>query len=218
MPFSLSDLPPPSHREAVVMVSGGVDSTTLSWWLSYHGVKQHPLFVDYGQHCADTELDAVRRNLPLGLGVTTPRINVGDVYKGSRSRLILPANLNVDQIEDDHLHVPYRNLLILTVGAAVAATKGVNAIFAAFIASNHVVEIDASALFLNNVTQLLGAVDRVVVETPFRDMNKAEIVQLSLALGAPLAFTFSCQAASVMPCGACPNCVERQQAFDSAVL
>ena len=51
-------------KQAVVMVSGGLDSTTVCYLLVNEGTEVHPIFFDYGQHCAETEWAKVQEVLP----------------------------------------------------------------------------------------------------------------------------------------------------------
>jgi 7-cyano-7-deazaguanine synthase len=48
---------------------------------------------------------------------------------------------------------------------------------------------------------------------PFRDMSKQQVAELALRLRVPVGSTFSCQVSSSVPCGVCPNCVERLAAL-----
>lgn len=48
---------------------------------------------------------------------------------------------------------------------------------------------------------------------PFRYKSKYEVAKLGIELDAPIGTTFSCQASAIIPCGACPNCVDRLEAI-----
>ncbi|MBY5786724.1 hypothetical protein HFN62_23730 [Rhizobium leguminosarum] len=68
---------------------------------------------------------------------------------------------------------------------------------------------------LGNLIDNIGAVR---FTSPFRFSSKAEVVREALRLGVPVGRTYSCQAASDFPCGACPNCVDRLDALQDARL
>jgi 7-cyano-7-deazaguanine synthase len=198
---------------AVLLASGGLDSTTLAYWLIANGEDFAPLFVNYGQHCAARELATLRSVLPPSHRDRVTTIDLSDVYRGTRSRLIDEPDLWDDAITHEDLHLPYRNLLLLTTAAAYAQARSMHAVYAAFINSNHALELDCSAAFFDTLHSVLTAYGSVEVRMPFRFMKKAEVAHIGIRLGAPVAQTFSCQAQSSIPCGACPNCVDRLEAL-----
>ncbi len=199
--------------KGVILVSGGLDSTTLMYLFVEQGVDFVPLFVNYGQHCADHELDTLRKVIPLKYADNVEIIDVSSIYKYSQSRFIKPANLWKESITADDLYIPYRNVLLLTIAASFAQTIGLNKVYSAFINSNHAKEIDCSSEFFNKLEGLLSEYGSVKIEMPFRNMTKYEVAKLGIELKAPIGHTFSCQASPEIPCGACPNCVDRLNAL-----
>jgi len=151
--------------------------------------------------------------LPREAADAVVAVNVSDVYRNTGSRLISEPDLWREEVEDKDLYLPYRNLFMLTVGAAFAQARGIGRVYAAFINSNYAREIDCSAAFFDRLGDLLKDYGAVEVEMPFREMSKKEVARLGLSLGAPIALTFSCQVSSATPCGACPNCIERLAAL-----
>jgi 7-cyano-7-deazaguanine synthase len=198
---------------AVVLVSGGMDSTTLVYWLSANGVEVVPLFVNYGQHCATTEHTRVMQLLPPGILERLHVLDVSSIYGASQSRLIREADLWVEDVASEDLYLPYRNAMFLTLGAAFAQARGIHHLYAAFINSNHAVEIDCSAAFFDQLATMLKGFGSVELHIPFRDYTKTDVARLGIQVQAPVASTYSCQVSSAVPCGACPNCVERLNAF-----
>ena len=199
---------------AVLLASGGLDSTTLAYWLRDKGTNFVPLFLNYGQHCAKMERERLAEVLPSKLFAPIVELNISDIYHNSSSRLINAADLWTERITDDDLYLPYRNLLVLAVGAAYAQSLGASEVYAAFINSNHAKEIDCSAEFFDRLGGMLSDYGSVKVKMPFRDFPKRQVAEIGLALGAPISLTFSCQASSAVPCGVCPNCLDRLEALD----
>lgn len=199
--------------EGILLASGGLDSTTLAYFFISKGVKFIPLFINYGQHCCDTEYSTLVEVLPDEIRKDIKRIDIPEIYKYSKSRFIVPANLWEDKIVADDLYIPYRNVLLLTIGASIANSLGLRKVYSAFINSNHAKEIDCSSLFFDKLESLLSEYGSVKIEMPFRNMTKYEVAKLGLSLKAPIGETFSCQAAVRIPCGACPNCVDRLEAL-----
>jgi len=190
-----------------------MDSTTLAFWLKRRGIDFEPLFVDYGQHCAKTELKTLRRLLPKTALKKLSVVDVSSVYAGSSSRLIRETNLWREKIDKDDLYLPYRNILLLSIAAARVQSAGGGDVYTAFINSNHAVEIDCSSGFFSQLGKLLKSYGGVRVKMPFRFKSKLQVARIGIQLGAPIGETFSCQVNSDIPCGACPNCVDRLEAI-----
>ena len=201
------------QTECVLLASGGMDSTTLAYELAAAGRIFTPLFIDYGQHCRDTERATLSSVLPPTAIQRLAVVRVADVYTGSKSRLIEPADLWTTMISADDLYLPYRSLLLLSVGAAYSQAHGVKDLFAAFINSNHAHEIDCTSEFFRQLASVLSEYGGVRVLLPYRNLTKFEVLLRALELAAPVEATYSCQAASDIPCGACPNCVDRLDAI-----
>ena len=140
-------------------------------------------------------------------------IDVSSIYRYSKSRFIRPADLWKEEISADDLYIPYRNVLLLTIGASFAQTMGMNKVYSAFINSNHAKEIDCSSSFFDKLEDLLSDYGSVKIEMPFRSFSKYEVAKLGIKYHAPIGDTFSCQASPIIPCGACPNCVDRLEAL-----
>lgn len=199
--------------KGVILVSGGLDSTTLMYQFVKQGVEFIPLFINYGQHCAAHELETLRQVIPAQYADKIEIIDVSSIYKYSQSRFIKAADLWKDEVKAEDLYIPYRNVLLLTIAASFAQTLGLDKVYSAFINSNHAKEIDCSSEFFNKLEGLLSEYGSVKIEMPFRNMTKYDVAKLGIELKAPIGQTFSCQASPVVPCGACPNCVDRLNAL-----
>lgn len=203
--------------EAILLASGGLDSTTVGYQLAAAGVEVTPIFFDYGQHCVGVEWKRVNEVLPPN--VKRPeRFNISDIFRSSQSRLIREADLWNEEVKDDDLYIPYRTMLFFAAAAARAQTVGILDVYTGFINSNHAKEIDCSAAFMNDLDELTSSIGPVRFHSPFRYSSKAEVAAAAAKLGVPIGRTYSCQAAAQFPCGACPNCVERLNALKEARL
>lgn len=197
----------------VVLASGGMDSTVLLWDLAAQGFQPIPLFVDYGQHCRAHERETLGKVIPPSCQERLQVVSVADVYRHTNSAMIVEKDLWKDEISADDLYLPYRTLLLLAVGATFAQQLGSITLYSGFINSNHAKEVDCSAEFFIRLHSVFGAYDGVRLELPYRNLSKYEVAKRGIELGAPIALTFSCQASSRVPCGACPNCVDRLTAL-----
>ena len=203
----------PRKIRSVLLASGGLDSTTLAYWLCRKKIEILPVFVNYGQHCAKTELETLREVLPKRYSRRIHVVDISDVYMHSKSLLIREPDLWKDQVSYREMYLPYRNLLILATGAAFAQSLGSDRLYAAFINSNHAIEIDCSVEFFGKLDSLLSSYGSVKLIMPFRAKSKYQVAKIGISLRAPIGRTFSCQVSSPVPCGACPNCVDRLQAL-----
>lgn len=199
--------------EGVILVSGGLDSTTLMYLFENEDINFIPLFINYGQHCVEKEFNTLQEVIPLKYKNKIEVIDVSSIYKYSKSRFIKPADLWEEEISADDLYIPYRNVLLLTIAASFAQTVGMSKVYSAFINSNHAKEIDCSSSFFDKLEDLLSDYGSVKIEMPFRSFSKYEVAKLGIKYHAPIGSTFSCQASPLIPCGACPNCVDRLEAI-----
>ena len=197
------------------MASGGLDSTVLAFWLLRRRIDVVPLFIDYGQHSRKTELETLKKVLPARLSGSLNTIRLPRIYEGSHSRLIKEPNLWRDHIEDADLHLPHRNLLLLAAGVAFAESRNIHEIYAAFIETHRAPGADCCDSFFKLITILLSRTGSVKLNLPFKRYSKTQVAKIGVALKAPIERTFSCLAAARVPCGACPNCVDRLHALES---
>ncbi len=199
-------------KKVILLASGGLDSTTVAYLLKEKGKEVFPLFFDYGQHCVDTEWRKLKEVLPKDFH-DPDRNDISDLFRESQSLLIKEADLWLDNVRDEQLYIPYRTFLFYAAAAARAQTLGILEVYTGFINSNHAKEIDCTSEFMNKLDGLSEEIGPVRFFSPFRYFSKSDVIQEALRLGVPIGLTFSCQAASKIPCGACPNCVERLNAL-----
>ncbi|MHC9512095.1 7-cyano-7-deazaguanine synthase [Kangiella sp. M94] len=204
-------------KKALLLASGGLDSTTVGYQLVAAGVKVVPIFFDYGQHCSEIEWNRVNEVLPSDMQ-RPEYFNISDIFQGSSSRLIREADLWTEEVMDDDLYIPYRTMLFFAAAAARAQTVGIFDVYTGFINSNHAKEIDCTAAFLNSLDGLTANIGPVRFHSPFRNSSKADVAKVAAELDVPIGRTYSCQASAQFPCGACPNCVERLNALKEADL
>ena len=201
--------------DGVLLASGGMDSTVLAYDLADKGQNVILLFLDYGQHCAAKELETLKKVVPTVYEDNIRIVKIGDIYRESKSRMIVEANLWTDSVVADDLYLPYRNLLFLSIASAYAQSIGAKDVYSAFINSNHAKEIDCSMEFFTKLESLLQSYGSVKINMPYREMSKREVARLGIKIGAPVASTYSCQVNADNPCGACPNCVDKIDAINS---
>lgn len=202
------------HKSRVgVLISGGLDSTVLLHKLIKEGQDIYPIFINYGQHFYATELASIKAICPENLYSRLKTIDVSSAYQFSESPLIKPKDVWKDEIRDEDLYIPYRTLVMLSVGMAYAQSIGCSKLYAAFIDSNYVKEVDCSTEFFDKLDDVNEMYDGVKLVFPFRDLTKRQVLEYGVSIGAPVIDTYSCQMTKGIPCGVCPNCVDRNNAF-----
>lgn len=202
-----------NKKKCIILASGGMDSTTLFYYLIKNNYDPIPLFINYNQHCAKTELNRLIELLPIKYKEKIIVINISDIYKNSNSRLIKSPDLWKEKVEDNELYIPYRNLLFLTIASAYAQDNNISDIYLGFINGNNCSELDGSINFIRSVDKILSSYGKINIKMPFMNFNKYEIVKLGNELGVNIERTYSCQISPKTPCGVCPNCVDRLQAL-----
>jgi 7-cyano-7-deazaguanine synthase len=130
------------------------------------------------------------------------------------------AALDAAQRRQPPTYVPNRNLTLLALAAAYAEARGCHRVFYGAQAQDEYGYWDCTAEFVERTNAVL-ALNRhrpVRIEAPFCRLTKAAEIAIGRRLGVDFAHTWSCYRGGDRPCGACPTCVERAQAFQQAGL
>jgi 7-cyano-7-deazaguanine synthase len=234
-------------RLGLVLLSGGLDSTTAAAMALRQGYELSAVTVHYGQAHA-REVDAARQ-VAATLGIKQRVVDVSffkDLAWYSAlthpEQFALPAERSLEEmaVEIPITYVPLRNTLFVTLGAAFLESEALDAIERRGVASGTLearLFIAANALdysgypdcrpeFYSAVSETLRLGSKlgtqygvqIQVETPLIAMTKAEIVRAAVEAGAPLEQTWSCYAGGSVPCGGCDSCRLRAKGFDEAGL
>lgn len=201
--------------DACLMASGGMDSTTLAYLLLNDNIRFKVIFINYGQHFIDTELGALKDVLPENIFRDIKILDISTIYSESSSPLIKKRDLWSSEVKDEMLYVPFRSLVMISAAMAYAQSIGIDVVYAAFIDSNFVKDVDATADFFERLKLTTDAYGSVELKLPLKNMTKLDIIKLGISVGAPIEKSFSCQINDKIPCGACPNCVDRENAITS---
>lgn len=187
----------------VTLVSGGLDSTLLAILAKEAGLRQFPLFVDYGQLCKDRELEACIR---LHKKFTLPEPAIMDIsgFGGLIPSGLTDANLRIN--EDAFL--PGRNLLFLLVGCSYAYHLNCNAVAIGLLSEESHIFPDQTSVFLLEAQKTISlSIGREIqIVAPLMDFNKLDVLELAQKKG--ITGTYSCHAGTSEPCGKCVSCSE----------
>jgi 7-cyano-7-deazaguanine synthase len=218
--------------KAVLLLSGGVDSTTTEAIALHEGFDVHALSVRYGQRHA-VELDAARR-VAERLGIQRHVIVDLDLRAFGGSALTadvaVPKDTPLAEIgaRIPPTYVPARNTIFLSLALAWAETLGARDIFLGANALDYSGYPDCRPEYLEAYVRMADLATRAGVEegarlrihTPLLRLTKAEIVTRGVALGLDYGMTSSCYdpAADGAACGRCEACLLRLKGFAEAGL
>ena len=214
---------------AVVLLSGGLDSTTVLAIAKNQGYAPYALSFRYGQRHV-VELDAARRVAAMQ-GVERHVIADIDlrVFGGSSltSDLAVPKHDTAEELTDEipSTYVPARNTIFLSFALAYAETVGAYDIFIGVNALDYSgypdcrpEYIEAFQNMANLATKAGVNGQRLTIHTPLISMTKAQIVTAGLELGVDYSLTSSCYDpdSTGHPCGRCDSCLLRLKGFAEA--
>jgi 7-cyano-7-deazaguanine synthase len=215
--------------KAVVLLSGGMDSTTTAAIAQREGFDVHALSVRYGQRHA-IELEAARR-VAARLGIRHHVVIDLDLraFGGSALTADLPVPKDTPLGEIGAgipaTYVPARNTIFLSLALAWAETLGARDIFMGANALDYSGYPDCRPEYLEAFARMADLATRAGVEgarltihTPLLRLTKAEIVALGLTLGLDYGITITCYdpAPDGAACGRCEACLLRRKGFEEA--
>lgn len=216
---------------AVVLLSGGLDSTTCVGMAVDRGFDVTVLSFDYHQRHR-VELEAARRVIQhYGIGRQFI-FNIGLFRELGGSALTddavaVPQHRSLDEMSEGIpvTYVPARNLVFLSYALGVAESVGARDIFIGVNAVDYSGYPDCRPEFIRafeataNLAVKAGVQGgRFTVHAPLVEMTKAEIIRAGTRLGVPYHLTHSCYApsSSGLACGACDSCLLRRKGFEEA--
>ena len=208
-------------KSAVLIYSGGMDSTVLLYWLRKEGITVRTLSIDYGQRHRVELLAA--KSIAQKLDVEHRIIDlspVRELMQGSSqtdSSVPVPEGHYAEESMKQTV-VPNRNMILLAVaGAWAISTKSDHVAYAAH-AGDHAIYPDCRTEFAEAMRKALELADwhKCSLVMPFIDKTKADIVGIGTRLGVPFEQTWSCYKGGKVHCGKCGTCVERRESFQLA--
>lgn len=219
-----------AKKKAVVLFSGGLDSTTALCWALKRGYECSAVSFDYGQR--HNRENASARAIARGLGVKLYEIKLAFPWFAGCSlvngKMKLP-DVKLSRIgkkgDIPSTYVPGRNLVFASAGFSLADAVDAEAV----VLGPNIVDYsgypDCRPEFYRALekaaafgTRRGAGGNKIKLLTPLIKLSKAQIVRLAVKLGAPLALTWSCYSGGKKPCGHCDSCKLRAKGFQDAGL
>lgn len=214
--------------KAVVLLSGGLDSSTVLGLAREQGHDIVALTFDYGQR-HDREIESARAvaeamdvtdhivmTIPLGPLVDSSLTRPCSVVPEGRSRVDISSGI-------PSTYVPSRNIIFLSIAASIAESIGADSVFIAANAVDFSGYPDCTPEFIEAFQGMLRAGTKagkegrpIRVEAPVIRMTKSQIVREALRLRVPLQLTWSCYKGGEKACGRCDSCILRREGFRQA--
>lgn len=210
-------------EKALVILSGGQDSTTCVYWAIERFGREsvESLTFDYGQ-LHRQELEAANR-VAGHAGIPNVILPINTLEAIGGSALTDPSIEVPRMTEDDSLpatFVPGRNLVFLTFAAAYAWRYDIEHLVTGVAQTDYSGYPDCRRDTIDALekTLALGMARRFTIHTPLMNLSKKDTVLLAKGLGAmdAMALTHTCYNGSVPPCGECAACVLRARGFAEA--
>ena len=215
-------------KKAIVLISGGIDSTTMTAIVKNRGFKLYALSFDYGQRHRYELLSA--KKVAKYFGAVEHRIIKIDLKSFGGSALTgdidVPKNRNINPKSKDIpvTYVPARNTIFLSYALAWAEVLKVHNIFIGVNAIDYSGYPDCRPEYIKAYQKMAdlatkeGVEGRLIkIRTPLVNMNKAEIIKKGIELGVDYLITHSCyNPTDGLACGRCDSCLLRKKGFKEA--
>ncbi|HET6402127.1 MAG TPA: 7-cyano-7-deazaguanine synthase QueC [Candidatus Kapabacteria bacterium] len=215
---------PASGESAVVLLSGGMDSTLTAVIARNENIRIAALHLNYRHRTERQELrafqevcDSLEISERLVVDIEFLR-TIGGSSLTDRSIDVTNANLAATEIPSSY--VPFRNGNFLAIAASWAEVISANAIYIGAVEEDSSGYPDCRRTFFDAFENAIALGTKpetsIRVVTPIIHLRKSEIVKESLRLGAPIERTWSCYQSEEVACGICDSCALRLRGFAEA--
>ena len=211
-------------KKAISVFSGGLDCTVATCVYD-NDYEIHAITFNYGQKAFAQELKASKK-ICEEMGWTHEVIDLPWLSDISNSSLNTDEDIpevsenDLDDIDKSsetasNVWVPARNTVFTSIALSYAESIGAEIIIVGWNNEEGLTFPDNSEEFLNEFNELIkvGSPDKIRIEAPAINLNKEELVELGVKVGAPMKLSYSCYKGEDEPCGVCESCVRRNRAF-----
>ncbi|QKJ26455.1 7-cyano-7-deazaguanine synthase QueC [Aliarcobacter cibarius] len=212
------------NKKAVVILSGGMDSTLSSYIAKNSGYELIAVHFNYGQRTQERELKAFRD--------ICEKLNVLNKYEidipfftqiGASALTDKTIDVPTSGIEKGIVpitYVPFRNGIFLSIASAIAEKEEASAIYIGVVEEDSSGYPDCSDNFIQDMNKAINEGTKedtkIRIITPLVHLSKTQIVEESIKLNVPLNLTWSCYKEEIEACGVCDSCRLRLNGFKNA--
>lgn len=216
------------NLKAVVLLSGGIDSSTTLAIARSEGYQCRALTIIYGQK-HEREIGSAKK-VAEALGVEEHRIIElpGEMFRGSSltGGGDIPLDRDIDSVDGvPSTYVPARNLIFLSIAAGWAEILNADAVFIGATAVDYSGYPDCRPEFLDSFKETANLATKrgvtgnpIEIRAPLVDMSKSQIIEKGTSLGLDYSMTWSCYSGGQLACGRCDSCLYRLKGFREAGL
>ncbi len=213
-------------RKAVVLLSGGLDSSTVLAYAISKGYDVHAISFDYGQRHSREMKSSEDLAKYYGVDRKIVHVDLRSIGKSALTDDIEVPTRSLESISDEIpvTYVPARNTIFLAIAAAYAESIGSTDIFIGANAIDYSGYPDCRPEYFNAMENALslgteiGLKHGMHINVPLQYLTKGEIITLGMKLGVPYRLTWSCYRGGDKACGECDSCQLRLKGFMEAGL
>lgn len=204
-------------KKALVLASGGIDSTVCLYLCAKVCEKVECITFNYGARLNEMEHRCLRRTCAK-LGVKLVEIDLGFFGRYFKSALLGNEEVPDGEATEEGVKktvVPFRNGIMLSIAAGYAESNGLDVVVIGNHAGEHAMPPDCSDGFIASMDAavVFGTDGKVRIDQPFGDSLKGELVREGFNLGVDFKNTYSCYKGGEHHCGNCSTCHDRKDAF-----
>ncbi len=207
-------------KKSILILSGGLDSTTLLYKLLKEKKDVFVISFDYGQR-HKKELEMAKLSCKK-LSVDHKIVDVQSLRELISNSSLTSDNIEVpeESYQDESMRitvVPNRNMIFASIAIGYAVNIGADEIALGVHSGDHAIYPDCREEFIVALREVakIANYKPIDVYAPFLNSTKGDIVKEGTEMGVDYSLTWSCYKGEEKPCGKCGSCQERKEAFDS---
>lgn len=208
--------------KTIIVLSGGMDSTTLLYKLLDQGKEVKAISFNYGQRHS-LELEKAKATTSK-LGVEHKVIDISFIKElVSNSALTSDEKVPEGHYQAENMKrtvVPNRNMIMASIAIGWAVNEDYDEVAMGVHAGDHEIYPDCRPQFILALARIARIANFKAIEiyTPYLDIDKGDIAIEGKKLGVDYSLTLTCYNGTEVPCGKCGSCTERAEAFKKAYM
>lgn len=209
------------NNRAILLLSGGIDSTTLLAKLAHEEYEVTAISFNYGQKHL-VELNYARLNAAKYMVKEHYIVELDQTLFASSA--LVNKNMHVTTYENEDLpkgevnaYVPFRNLIFISNALSLAQSLQINQVHLAVNGDDRINFWDCTSNFIEHVNEIAALNSSIEIKTPFINLSKTDVLKMAYSLKVDLNNTITCyQPNQEAECGNCLSCITKQNALKNA--